>query len=258
MESLTTGKYKQTEQYTELPVPIFQTDDEAQLEFLNLYFSTVTYTAPTLVSADDSKAVVSITLTGKDMGAIVQAIFTEIMQQAAQNPEGFNMEAAAADLNQKITDAVNAPDAPVKTVDVQLNLMLLEKDGKKQWRILNDDAIEYGLYLQEPQDDYTDYDYNYNQEENQLTLLKRSKEAATYMGSDEVAELCSFAINGEILHMQCLPEDRIKLEAEYLNKKLTIGYDVYGSAEPTEPPAEATPEGTMPEAELHYVLVEIE
>jgi hypothetical protein len=222
LKALTTQKYDETAQYTE--IQLFNTAEEK--EYLDMYFPTMTYSKPKLVSKDDSKAVVSVELTAKDVDTIFQAFFAGVMQRMSTEPD-FDIEAASEELDQQLKDAINAEDAPTKSMTVQLDLMLLDKDGKKQWTLINNDALQYGLYLQEPQEDLSEYEYS---EEPEMTLVENKTVDAIFMGSDELSGLCSFTIGEELLHMYCAEDERLALEANYLNKKLSLSYDILGVA----------------------------
>ena len=230
LTALTQGNYAETAKYTE--VPVFDNTNEKQKEFDDLLFARMSYTPPVIVSQDDVYAVVSTELTGLDVDEIAYNLFLELNEMVAENPDAYATDEQRAGLeplmSAKLTDALKSPDAPIKTLTVQFNLVLLDVDKKKSWTITPDDAIEYGIYLTEPMEDYSDYDYG---QQPQVQLLDTVTTKATYMGGDEVAEMCSFSVDGVLIHMFCDPSYLQTLEADYLNKEVEIMYGILGIPE---------------------------
>ena len=221
-KELTAGNFDKTAKYTEIPLPVFDMD-VPPMEF---YFKTMRAENIKEIDNDGTQATVAVDLSAVDLLPIIIGL----MQTPP--PEDANVEELEELFNRLFIEGITNPDAERKTLTVELNLRKLDKDGKKRWVIMADEALSAALNLQDPAEAGEAYEdaFDYS-DEPPLERIGTETSKGKFMGSDEVADLCSFFVNGELYYMYCEESQRTELEEKYKEKELTITYDVFGLAE---------------------------
>jgi hypothetical protein len=212
LTDLKSGKYVETAAYTD--VPIFETLAEDEKQLLDNYFKTMTYSEPTVSSTSGDNATVAVSLTAIDIFTVIQGFIQTVTEQAAADNRSID-DMSDDELDAMLTAALTSPDAPKKDISLNINL---KKEGSK-WVIVFDDALRAGLFMQDPAEAY-------GAAEEEFEIIETIEVAVKYLGNDEEIGQCKFQAGEETLEMYCHGEHLETLNAEYLNKDLTISYQV--------------------------------
>ncbi|MDR2885097.1 MAG: hypothetical protein LBV09_08315 [Deferribacteraceae bacterium] len=220
---LKAGKYVEAEAYADSRIFDTLADDEKAL--LNDYFKSMTYTDPVVSTETADNATVTVTLTATDIFTVIQGFIQTVTEKAAaEGREIDNM--SDAELDAILKTALNAPDAPKKELTLNINL---KKEGSK-WVIVFDDNMRAGLFMQSPEEAYGAAD------EEDFEIIDTVEVTAKYLGNDDMTGQCAFQAGEEKIEMFCHGEHLDVLNNEYLNKDVTVSYQIVSKGNNPEEP----------------------
>ena len=179
---------------------------------IKTYLSTVKHSNIKVLANEANKAVVQVELSAADINLIVQVVLqglSELYYSGQDLPPDD-------EIDKQILDSLTAPDAPKKTMVIDLDMVKLSDKG---WVFVANDVLKAGLLLQEPIDEdefaYDNYDFQ---------VIDTKTVSGTYVGAF-VEGVCMFQADGTDMFMECDHEVLHDLEGRE-NTELTITYDV--------------------------------